>query len=180
MTPSIRFAWCNSGVPAQILLVLSASSSHLLIMSILEAQVCSLFDEFSWIRPQVLQLRDEVGREDTEFTVHHLVWNGSLRWSMGLKSYQYDSVFQGRWALVCLITWMDDRGLVSSVIYYEEVRLYQGINPQGTVEFRALARWGGVSGVILSLLDFREHTGEILLIWSFEMAQLLRKERPIF
>ena len=68
-----------------------------------------------------------------------------LRWSMGLKVLSVRFSISKEDGLLSANHLMDDRGLVSSVIYYEEGQaLYQDyLNPKGLWQFREYLQDGG-------------------------------------
>lgn len=146
----------RQGIPAQVLLL--SYQPHLRYFlhrqGILEAQVYSLFDElqdFHEIRPQVLQLRDIEWEEDCEFVYspftvlvlkdgkpYAQVEHGIEGFISTIQYFKEDGLLSANYL-------MDDRGLVSSVIYYEEGQaLYQDyLNPKGLWQFREYLQDGG-------------------------------------
>lgn len=139
----------HQGVPAQVLLL--SYQPHLRYFlhrqGILEAQVYSLFDElqdFHEIRPQVLQVRDIEWEEDCEFVYSPftilVLRNGKpyAQVEHGIEGFISTIQYFKEDGLLSANYLMDDRGLVSSVIYYEEGQaLYQDyLNPKGLWQFR--------------------------------------------
>lgn len=139
----------RQGIPAQVLLL--SYQPHLRYFlhrqGILEAQVDSLFDElqdFHEIRSQVLQVRDIEWEEDCEFVYSPftilVLKNGKpyAQVEHGIEGFISTIQYFKEDGLLSANYLMDDRGLVSSVIYYENGQaLYQDyLNPKGLWQFR--------------------------------------------
>ena len=133
----------RQGIPAQVLLL--SYQPHLRYFlhrqGILEAQVDSLFDElqdFHEIRPQVLQVRDIEWEEDCEFVYSPftilVLRNGKpyAQVEHGIEGFISTIQYFKENGLLSANYLMDDRGLVSSVIYYEDGQaIYQDyLNPK--------------------------------------------------
>lgn len=189
----------RQGIPAQVLLL--SYQPHLRYFlhrqGILEAQVDSLFDElqdFHEIRPQVLQVRDIEWEEDCEFVYSPftilVLRNGKpyAQVEHGIEGFISTIQYFKENGLLSANYLMDDRGLVSSVIYYEDGQaIYQDyLNPKGLWQFREHLHDGGRIEVNpIFAFRFQKETyrdmGELIAeFFEKRLAQLPEEEAVYF